>query len=1013
MVFVPFVYQPVPVKILHCLVFCTFLTTVVKGQDSPLWKIYYDSTEAYWDRDWSRTATLLEQAEKSARYDIGIYHPNYLSLYNDLGTAYWKAGFHSNAEFVLSRCVALKREVLPPFDQELMLSISNLAAFYIDIGAASRAKGLYKEILDAGPDHIDRDLLTTSARLLVGIYQQENHLDSAKWWVDRLHSWKVIVPNTLTYHAFQLERARLARRQELHPKARELALNVVKALNSSTSQEARVLHVEALQELGVLALQTGDYADAERTLIDAWDRATRIRAGDNLVTQLANNIANVYDRLNIDDKALRFYETSLTSCHSRFSATALPCVTLLNNIAGIRLKRNELQSAIESYEHVVGSFELLLAPSNPLYVTALNNLATAYRKNGNLERAEELLNKALRLLDAYGAQSQDLTATVLNNMAVLKTAQGDYPGAANQYGRAIAIKQTLYGPNSVMLADLVGNLAVTYWAMNKPNDAIPLFKKSIELARRQVTYVFPNLSENEQVQFYKKLKEDFERFNTIAVQWSHLDKDLLSQMLQNRIILKSLQFFTAQRRMKQVESLGDKELLMALEEMRKRRSQLGHLYQQPLRDSDDPEELLKLEHQIDSLEKLVSLKSAETLYINGARPEEIDWKTLVKTLRDDEAIVEIVRFRKYDRKELTSRSEFGFTDSVYYAALVLSSSTKENPALILLRNGDQLENRYYNYCRNALRYSVHDGHSWRVFWQPISAGLAGRKRIYLSADGVFYKLNSNTFLNPSTDRRLIEELEIIHLLNPVQLLEGKSSSKVINRSAVLIGDPLFDPGEEGPRNRDAGFHRFTSLPATQEEIRAINDVLRSKGWTTQLHLREAANEKNLKRVESPGILHVASHGYFSDDVVSLKPEARDAFLFHSGIVLTGATDNFDGTAITSNNDGIVTAFEVMNLDLSGTSLVVLSACETGLGKIENGEGVFGLQRSFMLAGAENVLISLWKVDDDSTRDLMVRFYTHWSGGRPMHDALRAAQLEQAASRPDPAHWGGFILVGHP
>src|SRR5690606_9230276 len=101
---------------------------------------------------------------------------------------------------------------------------------------------------------------------------------------------------------------------------------------------------------------------------------------------------------------------------------------------------------------------------------------------------------------------------------------------------------------------------------------------------RQVTYVFPNLSENEQVQFYKKLKEDFERFNTIAVQWSHRDKDLLSQMLQNRIILKSLQFFTAQRRMKQVESLGDKQLPIALEEMRKHRSQLGHLYQQPLRD---------------------------------------------------------------------------------------------------------------------------------------------------------------------------------------------------------------------------------------------------------------------------------------------------------------------------------------------------------------------------------------------------------------------------------------------
>src|SRR5690606_36265727 len=174
----------------------------------------------------------------------------------------------------------------------------------------------------------------------------------------------------------------------------------------------------------------------------------------------------------------------------------------------------------------------------------------------------------------------------------------------------------------------------------------------------------------------------------------------------------------------------------------------------------------------------------------------------------------------------------------------------------------------------------------------------------------------------------------------------------------------------------------------------------------------AATETNLKSVSSPGILHVASHGYFSDDVVALNPHVRDAFLFHSGVVLTGANENFSDNPVASYNDGIVTAFEVMNLDLWGTSLVVLSACETGLGKIENGEGVFGLQRSFMLAGAETVMISLWKVDDEATRDLMVRFYTYLASGRSMHEALRGAQLDQRALRPDPSQWGGFILVGH-
>jgi CHAT domain-containing protein len=102
----------------------------------------------------------------------------------------------------------------------------------------------------------------------------------------------------------------------------------------------------------------------------------------------------------------------------------------------------------------------------------------------------------------------------------------------------------------------------------------------------------------------------------------------------------------------------------------------------------------------------------------------------------------------------------------------------------------------------------------------------------------------------------------------------------------------------------------------------------------------------------------------------------------------------------------------MNLDLTNTHLVVLSACETGLGKIENGEGVFGLQRSFMQAGARNVLISLWKVDDEATRDLMIAFYRYLALGNTLHDSLKKAQADQAAIHADPSLWGGFVLVGN-
>ena len=153
-----------------------------------------------------------------------------------------------------------------------------------------------------------------------------------------------------------------------------------------------------------------------------------------------------------------------------------------------------------------------------MFITALNNLATAYRKNNQFTVAKQYLEEAQKLLQKGELGNDDLVATVLNNIAVINTAEGEYEKAAVNYRKALGIKRSIYGDNSVLLMDLISNLAVTYWALNKPAEAIPLFKRSIELAVRQVNYVFPNLNENEQVQFYQKLKEDFERFNTIAIQ---------------------------------------------------------------------------------------------------------------------------------------------------------------------------------------------------------------------------------------------------------------------------------------------------------------------------------------------------------------------------------------------------------------------------------------------------------------------------------------------------------------
>ena len=231
---------------------------------------------------------------------------------------------------------------------------------------------------------------------------------------------------------------------------------------------------------------------------------------------------------------------------------------------------------------------------------------------------------------------------------------------------------------------------------------------------------------------------------------------------------------------------------------------------------------------------------------------------------------------------------FGFADSVYYAALILTNETNEVPQLVIFKDGNNLESRFYYYYKNAMTYNVDDDLSYHFFWAPLEKCLKGKTRIYFSADGVYHKVNVNTLRDPSSRKFLIEKYDIVYLLNPIQFLENKTPLSRARRDAVLMGDPVFDVDVTSPRERSVEFTHFAGLPGTQEELRAIDKLLKKHSWKTSLYLKGAATESNLKDVRSPAILHLASHGFFSSDVVSLNTEAKKEFLFHSGIVLSGA-----------------------------------------------------------------------------------------------------------------------------
>jgi CHAT domain-containing protein len=211
---------------------------------------------------------------------------------------------------------------------------------------------------------------------------------------------------------------------------------------------------------------------------------------------------------------------------------------------------------------------------------------------------------------------------------------------------------------------------------------------------------------------------------------------------------------------------------------------------------------------------------------------------------------------------------------------------------------------------------------------------------------------------------------------------------------------------------------ISELVGTKTEVENIENMLQKAKIVTQSYTEGQASEEMVKKLDSPYILHIATHGFFMKDVennysfdtsimnIDNKKLVENPLL-RSGLLFANAKE-----ALKEGGDGVLTAYEAMNLNLDNTDLVVLSACETGLGEIRNGEGVYGLQRAFQTAGAKTVLMSLWTVSDEATQQLMTLFYENLiTQKQSKREAFRNSQNELKKKFPEPYYWGAFVMVG--
>lgn len=796
----------------------------------------------------------------------------------------------------------------------------------------------------------------------------------------------------------------------------ESALPILEASYGRTSEEYQV----NLANYSNLLMSQGKYDQAEELLMNSLEiiQASNWPSRDQLYYAALNNLSITYSLLGQYSKAETMLNEVLRNDSLTVGIDNPDFAISLSNLGQLYTDESRFAEAEAVLQQSLAILSSRGESSSVSYARKLNNLARNFQYAGQSSRAIPLLEQALRLFgDNLGKNSPEYATALLNlgiaHMAINPTVGFSY------LKKAETLRRKVLGRKHPLYAASLEKLALYQWKKRNKKEVKRLMGLVFENYFNQVSDFFPVLTEEEKSNlFFNTIRPSQELFASWVTADANNSPENLGELYTITVNTKGLILYATDRVRAKILQSGDSALIALYESWELQKELLAFYYS----NNQNPGQIDSLLRVSQSTEKELSRRSA-AFSKDMIRPQR-DWKQIQRALKPGDAAIELVRFRKYNIDSLK------FGNKIHYACLILTSDTKDGPRLVLLADGNLLEGKYLNYYRNGIQFKVDDEYTYNYFWLQIHKQLKALRvnKIYLSADGVFNLLSLGAIKNPETKKYLLEELDI-HLIGSTRDLLLPSSNKSIGQSSLLIGYPQYNLSHSStllPANSQVNklmsrsirgslsrFLRGTSgiaaLPGTKREVELISEELAKKHEPMVL-LDADATEQRIKQTASPDILHIATHGYFlEDEAIENTPNP----LLNSGLILAGAANfiRHGKNPLHAEDDGVLTAYEAMNLDLEGTNLVVLSACETGLGTIQNGEGVYGLQRAFQLAGAKYIIMSLWPVDDEATQFLMSEFYRQWTETENVREAFRLAQLNAKSKFNASYYWGAFILIG--
>lgn len=754
-----------------------------------------------------------------------------------------------------------------------------------------------------------------------------------------------------------------------------------------------------LNNRGVVLKDLGLYTEAET----AFNRANKIlTAEDQKATMgysiLLNNKAMLYEQTGRYKQAVADQLECIAIAEKELSSKGADFARFKINLGLLYQDQKEYDKAEAIYKDVLRLKEKRFGKRHQDYAAVQNHLASLYMVTDRTDQVAPLLTSSADIYkDKLGEQHPAHAATLVNlGKYYYLTDQSDK--ALESYNNALSVYKQNFGEYNPSYIDVLHQLGLTHWALDDSQSASTHFKSSIDKTINLLENYFPAMSENEKANYWARTRPRLLEYYNFAIAQAPIDPSHLTTTYELHLMTKGLLLNSTTKVKNQILESNNTALIELYETWIDGKEKLATYYTYSKADLQEQKiDLPALEREVNAQERQLNQKSND--FANSYKLPQTKTAEVRNQLKAGEAAIEIMAIPAYD-KSLQERHQYLF---------VIVKPGQENLEWVILGNGNELEGKYANAYRKQIAFKTADEYSYPQYWKPVQQKLSSTSKAFVSLDGIYSQINLAS-LQVSEGNYLLDRLKVRIVASTRNL-----STMGIERgrgNTVLVGAPNY--GDKGT---------IAPLPGTKAEVENIMGMMVSGGRTTSLLTGDLASEASIKgEINKPKILHIATHGFFLQDLpengdedvfgVSLEV-ARENPLLRAGLMLSGAESAMDQSSqkeIRNADNGILTAYEAMLLDLTGTEIVVLSACETGLGEVRAGEGVYGLQRAFQIAGAQSIVMSLWKVNDEATQLLMTKFYQNWLRGDNRFVAFEKAQLSLKEQFPEPYYWGAFVMM---